>query len=70
MINRAQAYGDALAETEPERIFAWRAQCLYDAGVRDIHSAKLIALSDCDIHRACDMISKGCSPKLAAKILT
>lgn len=65
-MSTAEAY---TPQDEGERIFAWRAQCLYDAGLRDIHVAKQLALSDCDLHRACAMIRQGCEAKVLAKIL-
>jgi hypothetical protein len=56
-------------ETELERIEAWRAEELERAGYPARDAAKVAARLDIDLHRAVDLIERGCSPELALEIL-
>jgi hypothetical protein len=54
--------------SEPDRVEAWRLQTLIEAGYPFEH-AELIAISDADLHRAVELLRKGCAPELAVDIL-
>jgi hypothetical protein len=56
-------------QNEYEKVIQWRAEQLYAAGCRDIHSGRQLALSDCDIHKACEMLRQGCDSRLVCRIL-
>jgi hypothetical protein len=57
------------AETEAERVERWRAEELERAGY-DRHTAlELAARNDVDLHRAVDLLRRGCARELAAAIL-
>ena len=56
-------------EEESMRILAWRLHCLEREGC-DVINALLIGRSQADLHQARRMLRQGCSPELAAKILS
>jgi hypothetical protein len=56
-------------ETEGERIERWRFEALGRAGYQPRHAAKLAASPEVDLHRAIDLLERGCDPNLALKIL-
>jgi hypothetical protein len=58
-----------LEETEIERIERWRAQELERAGYEPRVAGRLAVRHDVDLHRAIDLIQRGCAPKLALRIL-
>ncbi|HVC86719.1 MAG TPA: hypothetical protein VNC40_04740 [Gaiellaceae bacterium] len=55
--------------TEQELVERWRAEGLERAGFPADLAAELALRSDVDVHRAIDMLDRGCSPELAAAIL-
>ncbi|HEY0415860.1 MAG TPA: hypothetical protein VGC78_05690 [Gaiellaceae bacterium] len=55
--------------TERELVERWRAQELERAGYAGDDAAELATRHDVDLHRAIELIEKGCSPELAASIL-
>ena len=55
-------------ETERSKVESWRLHVLIEAGYPLVLAEKL-AISRADLHRAVDLVSKGCSPETAAKIL-
>jgi hypothetical protein len=55
--------------TEQELVERWRAQELERAGYPDTVAVELAMRSDVDLHRAVELLEKGCSPELAAQIL-
>jgi hypothetical protein len=60
---------ELLHETEIERIENWRREALARAGY-DRESAVVLAAShDVDLHRAVDLLRRGCSVDLALQIL-
>ena len=56
-------------ETESERVERWRTDELLRVGF-DFETATVLAAEPgVDLHAAIDMIERGCSPDLAARIL-
>jgi hypothetical protein len=54
---------------ETELVEAWRAEQLELAGYGAAAAAELAARHDIDLHGAIEMLSQGCAPELALKIL-
>jgi hypothetical protein len=55
--------------TEQELVERWRAGELERAGYPDDVAAELAMRPDVDLHRAVELLAKGCTPELAAQIL-
>jgi hypothetical protein len=55
--------------TEQELVERWRAQELERAGFPEGTAAELAMRTDVDLHRAIELLAKGCTPELAAEIL-
>jgi len=55
-------------EDVQQQVVSWRMQQLVDAGYPQ-RIAEAIARSNADLHLACDMLTRGCSPELAERIL-
>lgn len=55
--------------TEQELVELWRAEELERAGYPPQAAAELAVRSDVDLHRASELIAKGCTPELALAIL-
>jgi hypothetical protein len=60
---------DTIRPTEQELVERWRAQELERAGFPEDVAAELAMRNDVDLHRALELLEKGCSPELAAEIL-
>jgi hypothetical protein len=58
-----------IAESENERVERWRAQELERVGYDAKSAARLAARHDVDLHRAVDLILRGCPPETALRIL-
>ncbi|MBV8599423.1 MAG: hypothetical protein JO017_11435 [Actinobacteria bacterium] len=58
-----------IEETEMERVERWRTEALEAAGYDPDSAAHLASRHDVDLHRAIEMIERGCSPELALQIL-
>lgn len=56
-------------ETEQEIVERWRAQELGRAGFPEDVATELAMRTDVDLHAAIDLIRRGCTPDLAARIL-
>ncbi len=56
-------------ETESERVERWRAEALEKAGYDIVSAHELAARPDVDLHRAIELVERGCKPELALKIL-
>jgi ABC-type phosphate/phosphonate transport system substrate-binding protein len=54
---------------ETELVEAWRAEQLEHAGYGATAAAQIAARQDVDLHRAVELLSQGCPPELALKIL-
>jgi len=57
------------AESEAARIHRWRADELERAGYRPEDAHDLALRHDVDLHRAIELIQRGCPADLAARIL-
>jgi hypothetical protein len=55
--------------TEQELVEQWRAEALEKAGYPDTVAAELAMRADVDLHRAVELLERGCTPELAAQIL-
>jgi hypothetical protein len=55
--------------TEQELVERWRAQELERAGFPEDVAAELAMRNDVDLHRAIELLERGCSIELAADIL-
>jgi hypothetical protein len=55
-------------ENEPAKVESWRLHILLEAGY-PVHLAERIAVSEVDLHDACELLSRGCEPTTAAEIL-
>jgi hypothetical protein len=60
---------DVYTETETERIQRWRAAELERAGYGPDEAAELAARPDVDLHRAVELIERGCPASTALRIL-
>jgi hypothetical protein len=58
-----------IIETEQERVERWRAQELRRAGYDPQGASELAARNDVDLHRAIELLERGCPPDLALAIL-
>jgi hypothetical protein len=58
-----------IIETEQERVERWRAQELRRAGYDSAGASELAARNDVDLHRAIELLERGCPPDLALAIL-
>ncbi|HET7130020.1 MAG TPA: hypothetical protein VFJ93_13180 [Gaiellaceae bacterium] len=56
-------------ETEQEIVERWRAQELERAGFPEDVASEFAMRTDVDLHAAIDLIRRGCTPDLAARIL-
>ena len=60
---------DVSARSEVERVERWRTAELERAGYPHDAAARIAARLDVDLHRAVQLLERGCSPELAQKIL-
>jgi hypothetical protein len=58
-----------LEDTELEKIERWRAEELMRAGYGARAAGRLAERQDIDLHRAVELLERGCSAELAVKIL-
>jgi hypothetical protein len=56
------------SQTEHDRVAGWRLHVLIEAGY-PVHLAERIAHSDCDLHRAVELVRQGCDATVATEIL-
>jgi hypothetical protein len=56
-------------ESEAERVLRWRIETLRQAGYDERLALKLALRRHVDLHRATDLLRRGCEPELAARIL-
>lgn len=56
-------------EPEQERVERWRAEALERAGYSPDAAAELAARIDVDLHRAIELVERGCPPETALLIL-
>jgi hypothetical protein len=55
--------------TEAERVLAWRLEELQRAGYAPLIARRLARKMTVDLHLAVDLVRRGCTPDVAAKIL-
>jgi hypothetical protein len=55
-------------QSERAKVESWRLHVLMEAGY-PLALAERVAGSEADLHRAVDLISRGCTPEVAANIL-
>jgi hypothetical protein len=60
---------DMEVREETQLVDAWRAEQLEMAGYGAQAAAELATRHDVDLHGACALLTQGCSPELALKIL-
>ena len=60
---------DVYIETESERIQRWRAEELERAGYGPAEAAELAGRLDVDLHRAVELLERGCPADTALRIL-
>jgi hypothetical protein len=53
---------------ERSKVESWRLHILIEAGY-PLPLAERLAVSEADLHIACEMLSRGCTPETAAEIL-
>jgi hypothetical protein len=56
-------------DTDAERIVRWRLEELEHAGYGQIAALAIAVDADIDLHLAVDLLRRGCTPALAARIL-
>jgi hypothetical protein len=55
-------------QSEREKIAGWRLHVLVEAGY-PVHLAERVAHSEVDLHRAVELVKRGCDATVAAEIL-
>ena len=58
-----------IKEPEQERVARWRAEALERAGFESDAAAELASRVDVDLHRAIELLERGCPPETALRIL-
>jgi hypothetical protein len=53
---------------ERSKVESWRLHVLIEAGY-PLPLAERLAVSEADLHLACEMLGRGCAPETAAEIL-
>jgi len=53
---------------ERSKVESWRLHVLIEAGY-PLPLAERLAVSEADLHAACDIVDSGCTPETAAEIL-
>ena len=53
---------------ERSKVEGWRLHILIEAGY-PLSLAERLAVSEADLHLACEMLGRGCTPETAAEIL-
>jgi hypothetical protein len=60
---------EILQDTEQERIERWRADELIRGGYDAEQAMQLAVRQDIDLHRAIELVARGCPPDVALRIL-
>ena len=53
---------------ERSKVESWRLHILIETGY-PLHLAERLAVSEVDLHRACEILGRGCAPETAVEIL-
>lgn len=56
-------------QSERAKVESWRLHVLMEAGYPLPLAEKLAAALDADLHRAVDLVGRGCDPRVATEIL-
>ena len=64
-----EALEGLVRETEMERVERWRAEALEKVGYDPSSAAALAVRHDVDLHRAIELVERGCPPETALRIL-
>ena len=70
MSSSIEALEVLVRETEQERVERWRHEALVKVGYDRASAAQLAARNDVDLHRAIELVERGCPPEIAVRILT
>jgi len=60
---------EIVVDHEDERVVSWRAEELIRAGFDEFDAIELAFERHVDLHRAIDLVRRGCPPKTAVRIL-
>jgi hypothetical protein len=60
---------EIVVDAEDERVVTWRAEELIRAGYDELDALELAFERQVDLHRAIDLLQRGCPPKTAVRIL-
>jgi hypothetical protein len=60
---------EEIVETEQDRVERWRADELMRAGFDPAAAVELASRFEIDLHRATELLDRGCSAELAVQIL-
>ena len=60
---------EIVVDAEDERVVSWRAEELIRAGYDELDALELAFERQVDLHRAIDLLQRGCPPKTAVRIL-
>ena len=69
MSSSIEALEVLVRETEQERVERWRAEALEKVGYDPTSAAMLAVRHDVDLHRAIELVERGCPPETALRIL-
>ena len=69
MSSSIEALEGLVRETEIERVERWRAEALEKVGYDPSSAAALAVRHDVDLHRAIELVERGCPPDMALRIL-
>jgi len=69
MSSSIEALEVLVRETEQERVERWRLEALVKVGYDSTSAAQLAVRNDVDLHRAIELVERGCPPEIAVRIL-
>lgn len=59
----------AVVEDTVQQVLDWRELRLIDCGCDERTASTIARRLDVDLHEACDLLARGCTPRLVAEIL-
>lgn len=66
---RERTAGEERVVALDEEVVAWRCRRLEEAGYRETSAIELAEAAHVDLHRAIDLLARGCPAETAARIL-
>jgi hypothetical protein len=69
MSSSIEALEVLVRETEQERVERWRLEALVKVGYDSTSAAQIAVRNDVDLHRAIELVERGCPPEIAVRIL-